>query len=76
MDAEEKNVTIDRFGYMDEAVVGYVYPDAACGGLPLYRAWNAESRDHLYTMSEAELIYAEQNLNFVREGVMGYMFPL
>jgi hypothetical protein len=54
---------------------GYVHPDTACGGLPLYRLYNSGATDHFYTMSATERDNASDNLGYTKEGIAGYTFP-
>jgi hypothetical protein len=57
--------------YASEGVAGYIYPDAVCGGQPLYRMYKAGT-DHFYTASTSERNDAVQN-GWSDEGVAGYL---
>ena len=72
----ERDNAAQHLGYTEEGITGYVYPDTACGGLPLYRLYSTAATDHLYTMSAAERDHASDHSGYTQEGIAGYIFDL
>jgi uncharacterized protein YcgI (DUF1989 family) len=64
-------------GYSCEGVLGYVSPTHFHGGLPVYRYWNANTHDHLYTTNTGEIgtTHTGQagNHGYTCEGILGYV---
>lgn len=59
-------------GYLCEGVAFYLAENETIGYLPVYRAWNGITKDHMYTTSEEE----KDNLpnhGYSIEGVIGYI---
>ena len=71
----EKFNAASYLGYTNEGVAGYVYGDALCGLLPLYRLYNGKGSDHFYTMSTMERDNANNKLGYAKENIAGYIFP-
>jgi hypothetical protein len=62
----------DRF-WLDENVLGKAYKSSVLGTIPLYRYFNKNSGDHMYTIdpNEANGLPA---IGFVAEGITGYVY--
>ena len=56
-------------------MVGYVFRDEKGGGIPMYRLWNPELNDHLYTCEKLEKEVALAERGYRDEGVVGYVYP-
>lgn len=63
-----------ELGVYPEVVIGYLSPDATCGGTPLYRLYSAEYSNHFYTISEAERDNAVATYGYRYEAVIGYVY--
>ncbi|KAF9104190.1 hypothetical protein BGX27_010208 [Mortierella sp. AM989] len=75
------HVTHDNFythqteinGYLNVGVVGYMYPEAVDGTVPLLRWWHPDVSNHFYcTDPKGELAPA---LGYTFEGITGYIHP-
>ena len=66
----ERDNALRNLGYTYEGVAGHLYPDTACGALPLYRLNNSNATDHFYTMSADD-----RDTGSYYEGIAGYIFP-
>jgi len=58
-----------------ELTLGFMSNMPICGGIPLYRSYNAGSDDHFYTTSEPEHLNAQAMFGYVDQGITGYVFP-
>ena len=56
-----------------DATLGYMAPSQTCGATALHRLRSPAGR-HFYTVSAAERDSAVANLNFVSEGISGYVW--
>ncbi|KAF9443555.1 hypothetical protein P691DRAFT_808795 [Macrolepiota fuliginosa MF-IS2] len=61
--------------YPDRASVGYLYPTGRCGTIALYRLFNHQQKDHLYTSDLAERNDLLGSGTYEDEGVTGYILP-
>ena len=66
---------VGNLGYRYEGITAYVYPTQLCNSVPLFRTYNAKVGDHFYTTSAPERDNAITRLNFVDEGIVGYVNP-
>lgn len=73
MSTKEVTSAIARSGYTLEGIVGYVYPTATPGAIPLYRLWNPTTSDHFYTTSVPEREKASRELGYQNEGIAAYV---
>ena len=72
----ERDSLIANTSYYYDGVAGYLYPDASCGGIPLYRSYNpAPIYDHFFTNSAAEEDAATAG-GWIKEGIAGWIVPL
>ena len=58
-------------GYVFEQVLGYVFPPDSAQGSPIYRIFNQQTGDRLYTSSQAEAQGAVENQGFAWENDLG-----
>lgn len=58
-----------------ELTMGFMANMPVCGGIPLYRSYNATSDDHFYTTSEPEHQNAIAMYGYADQGITGYVFP-
>jgi len=74
--AEEIGVTNNgahgNHGYISEGVSFYLAETEVDGYTPVYRFWNAGSKDHFYTANDSEK-NSVQGIGYAFEGVVGYI---
>lgn len=69
----EREAAMQRQGYIDEGVIGWVFPRQEDGVTALYRLYSARTDDHFYTTSVAERDQAMVT-DYTLDGVMGYVW--
>lgn len=57
-----------------QETLGFFAPKEICGGIPLYRLHNPGPDRHFYTTSAAERDNAVNNLGYVSEGTVGFVW--
>ena len=71
----ERDNAIQRLGYSDEGITGYVYSQGGVADtVPFHRAYNGKVKDHFYTVNAVEMENAVRRLGYVYEGVAGHVF--
>ncbi|NMC58115.1 MAG: hypothetical protein GYA51_01775, partial [Candidatus Methanofastidiosa archaeon] len=70
---EEYNSGAIRCGYAKEGLLGYIYNTNEAGTVPLYRLWNPQIMDHLYTTNYYEYNAGAASYGYSKEGVTGYI---
>ncbi|KAF9552716.1 hypothetical protein CPC08DRAFT_789314 [Agrocybe pediades] len=72
----ERDAAINKLGFTNEGIAGYVYNDTLCDGLPLYRLYSGKVQNHFYTMDAAERdnMVANDPDGYVYEKIAAYMF--
>jgi hypothetical protein len=74
-DVAEHDNFVNKLGYSDEGVTGYIfsYPDSH--SVPLYRLYSSTATDHFYTTSAVERDNARRFEGYDYEGITGYGYP-
>jgi hypothetical protein len=68
-----------KHGYASEGVSFHLSPHALPGLVPVYRYWQAQTHDHLYTQGHHEINASNPgqtgNHGYTCEGILGYISP-
>ncbi|PPR01010.1 hypothetical protein CVT26_015611 [Gymnopilus dilepis] len=72
----ERDNALNNLGYRNLGIAGYVYPDGACGGLPLFRLWSNAAQNDFYTMSAGERnnVIASDSDRYILENTAAFLF--
>lgn len=73
--ASERDNAVQRLGYTDEGITGYVFTKDNRGDtVPFYRAYSGGAKDHFYTVNAPEMENAVRKGGYTYEGVAAYVF--
>ncbi|KAM5539291.1 hypothetical protein V8D89_007164 [Ganoderma adspersum] len=73
--ATDRDVTLNHYNYVSDAIAGYVYPDEECGTVPLYRLNNHVVLDNFFTTDQAEVYDFVDQLGYNDLGAIAYVNP-
>lgn len=63
-------------GYKNQGCLGYVYPSARVGTVPLREYYSSAKRNHHYVSRNSEVEYIRNNAkDYVFQGIVGYVYP-
>ena len=57
-----------------ERQIGFIATQAVCGAAPLYKLYKESANNHFYTVSAPERDNAVNNLGYLDQGILGYIW--
>lgn len=75
-DAGERATAIQKLGFADEGITGYLVSASRAGDAPFYRALHPATGAHFYTLSIEERDNATNDGGYVGEGIAAHLSPI